>query len=153
MLALYKSPHSSEQLWKKTRIHKNTLNSRLKELEENKIIIKQRYGFWHRERFRSHDFYLLKWGNEIVRETIAFLFNSRIKSHDSIIPYTINSIGVSSHILTRDFKGYPEVPLSWSERLPWQINIRETMNDFLEKLVHWSTKKRNFENNQVVVWN
>ena len=44
MLALYKSPYSSEQLWKNTGIHKNTLISRLKELEKEGIILKHKFG-------------------------------------------------------------------------------------------------------------
>ncbi len=98
MLYLYKEPYSYEQFWKITRIHRNTLHDRLEELVGQNIVIKHAYPFRYRfgrRGFRNHDFYLLNWDNEKVRDIVSFLFengNAIIMPHDSILLYRINSV-------------------------------------------------------------
>jgi DNA-binding Lrp family transcriptional regulator len=107
MLYLYKEPYSYEQLWRTTRIHRNTLHSRVKDLVDRNIVIKLKYPFRYRSGrrgFRNHDFYLLNWDNEKVRDIVSFLFENGeavMMSHDSILLYRINSIEVNSQIERR----------------------------------------------------
>jgi hypothetical protein len=61
-LALYQEPDTSEGLWRRTKIHKNTFLLRLKGLINNGLVNEHApVNFSVRGKFFKHKFYLLEW--------------------------------------------------------------------------------------------
>lgn len=98
--ALYHEPYTSEMLWKKTNIHKNTLVLRLNELV-NSGVVKKRYprSIFYEGRFFKHNFYLLNLAESESKDIISHVFDELSTVDKSyLIPYRINSINCSDCI-------------------------------------------------------
>ena len=70
--ALYTKPYTYQQLWRVTKIHRNTLKLRLDKLVNDRIILKRHYTFNnYRGKYVSPDFYLLDWAKKQSREILV----------------------------------------------------------------------------------
>jgi hypothetical protein len=101
-------PQTSEELWKNTKIHKNTLVSRLGSLIDRNMIIKHRYTLPYNKRNFGGMFdlryktvaqinrvyYLLNWANDEARNLVNSYFESK-KSFESEVEYDIFLIPMS----------------------------------------------------------
>jgi hypothetical protein len=100
---LYVKPCTYHQLWRATKIHRNTLKLRLDQLLRDNIIIKHHYAFHnYRGKYTSRDFYLLNWAKKQSKEMVGSIFDNQlpraatyIMSPDvSRLSYEINSIHI-----------------------------------------------------------
>ncbi len=99
--ALYVQPYTYQQLWRATKIHRNTLKQRLDQLVKDNIIIKHHHAFRYRvRRYTGHDFYLLNWAKKQSREIVSSIFDNPLVSESNLKAwcqyhktraYTINS--------------------------------------------------------------
>lgn len=105
--ALYVKPYTYQQLWKVTKIHRNTLRQRLDQLVNDRIILKHRYNFPNdREKYYTRrDFYLLNWANKQSKEMVDYVFGNKqmhfimdpsISKTRILSSYEINSVHVKS---------------------------------------------------------
>ena len=100
---VYVQPYTYQQLWRATKIHKNTLKVRLDRLVKDDIIIKHHYTLSnYRGKYTSRDFYLLNWAKKQLREMMHSFFDKQLtrgpiyimNSNFSRLSYEINSIHV-----------------------------------------------------------
>ena len=98
--ALYVKPYTYQQLWRATKIQRNTLKLRLDQLvNDDKIVLKHHYAFPnYRGKYTSRDFYLLNWAKKQSREMADRVFGSQILDgpvcvmDPSSAPQTYNTI-------------------------------------------------------------
>jgi hypothetical protein len=78
--ALYVKPYTYQQLWRATKIQRNTLKLRLDQLvNDDKIVLKHHYAFPnYRGKYTSRDFYLLNWAKRQSREMADRVFGSQM---------------------------------------------------------------------------
>jgi len=93
-LALYQEPDTSEGLWRRTKIHKNTFLLRLKGLINNGLVKEHApVTFSVRGKFFKHKFYLLEWNKTESKDIISRIFDgASLVDSNSLIAYKINSI-------------------------------------------------------------
>ena len=138
---MYVRPYTYQQLWRFTKIHRNTLKLRLDQLLREKIIIKHHYSFPnYRGKYTSRDFYLLNWAKKQPREMIDSIFAKQVATAStymanpsfSRLSYVINSIHIEPSkreytIIRQDEVLIPGVYLlssEFSERVR-QLRVKE----------------------------
>jgi DNA-binding Lrp family transcriptional regulator len=83
--ALYVQPYTYEQLWRATKIQRNTLRLMLDQLVKDNIIIKHRHAFRPRVlNGRSRNFYLLNWANKQSKEIVSSIFDDPLISESNL---------------------------------------------------------------------
>jgi hypothetical protein len=91
--AIYTKPYTYQQLWRKTKIHRNTLKQRLDQLVNDNTIIKHHYTFPNsRGKYTGRDFYLLNWAKKQVKEKVSLIFHNLLTdSSVSIFNFYVSS--------------------------------------------------------------
>lgn len=83
--ALYVQPYTYQQLWRATKIQRNTLRLMLDQLVKDNIIIKHRHAFRPRVlNGRSRNFYLLNWANKQSKEIVSSIFDDPLVREENL---------------------------------------------------------------------
>lgn len=148
---MYVNPYTYQQLWRFTKIHRNTLKLRLDQLLRDKIVIKHHYTFHnYRGKYTSRDFYLLNWTKKQSREMIDFILAKQVATGStymmnpnfSRLSYEINSIHIEPSkreytIIGPDKVDIPSIYLHRSEFSETVRELHVKERDIFEQIIFY----------------